>query len=269
MAIKPQFEQEDEWESFLDKTDSRARVENSHGKYSWSFGHDDDDGLMRECVILQVPVQLDTVARQVTAKLTPSKLMLQVQGEIVIDDNFTDDRWMSKDDSYWELETISNNTGGRMKRLRYVLYVRSDCPKYITGALFEKEKAANEDSDDDTIDTRMRRIANLKEPEPRRDEDIYFSDEEDFSDPECESCGSKNVKVMKKAEDREFKVYCNDCPFFSPANMNKEAPSLRRQREIDEARARKQKHKDIKVAAKKLELQERATAQIVEFDNMD
>eukprot|EP00913_Durusdinium_trenchii_P010283 g9644.t1 len=87
--------------------------------------------------------------------------------------------------------------------------------------------------------------------------DVYFSEEEEFSEYECEGCGSKSVNVMKKAEDRCFKVYCNDCPYVSVADMNKEAPSIRRQREIDEARARKKKEKEQKKLAEKLAIEER------------
>ena len=36
-------------------------------------------------------------------------------------------------------------------------------------------------------------VANLKEPEPRREADVYFSEEEEFSEYECEGCGSKSV----------------------------------------------------------------------------
>ncbi|CAK9005204.1 unnamed protein product [Durusdinium trenchii] len=91
----------------------------------------------------------------------------------------------------------------------------------------------------------------------RSSADVYFSEEEEFSEYECEGCGSKSVNVMKKAEDRCFKVYCNDCPYVSVADMNKEAPSIRRQREIDEARARKKKEKEQKKLAEKLAIEER------------
>merc|ERR1719326_2119553 len=92
----------------------------------------------------------------------------------------------------------------------------------------------------------MKTIALLKEPEPRRGEDIYFSSEEEFSENECEGCGSKSVTTMKKAEDREVKIYCNDCPYVSPCNMFKDAPSIRRQKEVDVARAKKQEEKKKK-----------------------
>merc|ERR1712113_1135006 len=141
------------------------------------------------------------------------------------------------------------------------------------GTLFEKEKQAlppgHDDSDDDTADNRIRTIANLKEPEPRRDEDVYFSEEEEFSEYECEGCGSKSVNVMKKAEDREFKVYCNDCPYVSAADMGKEAPSIRRQREIDEARAREKKEKEKKKLAEKLAIQDHVPVDLAELEEVD
>mmetsp|Transcript_112582 Transcript_112582/g.220688 ORF Transcript_112582/g.220688 Transcript_112582/m.220688 type:complete len:275 (-) Transcript_112582:133-957(-) len=274
MAIQPCFEHEDEWEEFLKRSDPRARVEKAGRGYTWSFGRDEDDeGFTRECVILEVPAQADTEPRHVKAKLTPSSLKLELHGKDVINDNFTDSRWLDKEASYWELETKTKD-GERVKNIRYLLYLRSDCPKYITGALFEKERAeaaggAQDDSDDDTADTRIRRIANLKEPEPRRDEDVYFSEEEEFSEYECEGCGSKSVSVMKKAEDREFKVYCNDCPYVSVADMSKEAPSIRRQREIDEARARKKKEKEKKALAEKFAIQDQVPVDLAELEEVD
>jgi hypothetical protein len=225
---------------------------------------------MRETVVLLVPVDLATEPRHVKAKLTSSKLLLQVFDEEIINDSFVDERWLSVGDSYWELETKSEN-GSRQKFLRYLLYLRSDCPKYITGALFakERENADTHESDDDTVDTRIRTIANVKEPEPRRDQDIYFSDDDEFSDPECLGCGSRSVSVMKKAEDREFKVYCNDCPFVSKADMHKEARSLRRQREVDEARARKKEEKAAKARAARLALQDQTPVDVRVLDAVD
>jgi len=259
MAIQPEFEHEDEWENFLDKTNPRKRVQKNFQSYSWSFGLDEDDeGFNRECVILEVAVDRETEPRQVKAKLTPSHLKLEVTGKDLVNDSFIDSRWLDVDDSYWELETKTSKAGERSKSIRYLLYLRRDCPKYITGALFEKEKKGDDldESDDDTADTRIRMVANLKEPEPRRDADVYFSEEEEFSDYECEGCGSKSVQVMKKADDREFKVYCNDCPYVAAAALFKEAPSIRRQREIDEARARKKKDKERKKLAEKLAIQD-------------
>lgn len=273
MAIQPEFEHEDAWEAFLEKTDPRKRVEKKFQDYSWSFGRDEDDaGFTRECVILEVQVPRETEPRQISAKLSCSHLKLTVHGKDVINDNFTHDRWLSLEDSYWELETKTDKAGERVKNIRYILYLRNDCEKYITGALFEKERQAQdpgEESDDDTADARIRHIANLKEPEPRREPDVYFSEEEEFSEYECEGCGSKSVSVMKKAEDREFKVYCNDCPYVSVADMNKEAPSIRRQREIDEARARKKKEKERKKQAEKLAIQDQVPVDLAELEEVD
>ncbi|CAE8719600.1 unnamed protein product [Polarella glacialis] len=273
MAIQPEFEHEDAWEKFLDKTDPRKRVQKECKNYSWSFGIDEDDeGFMRDCVILEVAVQKEVEPRQVIAKLTSKRLTLSVSGKEVINDSFSDERWLNVEDSYWELETKTNKAGERIKNIRYLLYLRSDCPKYITGTLFELEKQelpAGEESDDDTADSRIRAIANLKEPEPRREADVYFSEEEEFSEYECEGCGSKSVNVMKKAEDRAFKVYCNDCPYVSMADMNKEAPSIRRQREIDEARVRKKKEKEKKKLAEKLAIQDHVPVDLAELEEVD
>lgn len=271
MAIQPEFEHEDVWEQFLERTDPRKRVQKTFQNYSWSFGKDEDDaGFSRECVILEIAVARDVEPRHIAAKLSPLQLKLTVSGKEVINDKFTDDRWLSTEDSYWELETKTNKSGERCKNIRYLLFLRSDCPKYITGALFEKEQPDGQaESDDDTVDSRIRMIANVKEPEPRREADVYFSEEEEFSDYECEGCGSKSVSVMKKAEDREFKVYCNDCPYVSVADMNKEAPSIRRQREIDEARARKKKEKERKKQAEKLALLDKVPVDLAELEEVD
>ncbi|OLQ09846.1 Pentatricopeptide repeat-containing protein, chloroplastic [Symbiodinium microadriaticum] len=213
------------------------------------------------------------IRRKRCDKFRSRHLKLTVHGEDVINDDFSDERWLSVEDSYWELETKTNKAGERMKNIRYLLYLRNDCTKYITKTLFEKEKqelgpAAGDDSDDDTADTRIKMIANLKEPEPRREADVYFSEEEEFSEYECEGCGSKSVNVMKKAEDRCFKVYCNDCPYVSIADMHKEAPSIRRQREIDEARARKKKEKEKKKEAEKLAIEDKVPVDLAELEEV-
>lgn len=276
MAIQPEFEHEDEWEEFLERTDPRNRVQKQFQSYSWSFGRDEDDeGFTRECVILEVLATAETEPRHVKVKLTPSHLKLELHGKEVINDDFTDSRWVDTEASYWELEAKRDKAGERTKGIRYLLYLREDCPKYITGALFQNEKKAaaeagqQDDSDDDTADTRIRQIANLKEPEPRRDEDVYFSEEEEWSEYECEGCGSKSVQVMKKAEDREFKVYCNDCPYVTAADMGKEAPSIRRQREVDEARARKKKEKERRKLAEKLAIQDQVPVDLAELEEVD
>lgn len=274
MAIQPEFEQEDAWEAFLEKTDPRKRVHKKFQKYTWSFGIDEDDeGFTRDCVILEVATSRETEPRHVQAKLTSKHLRLSLNGDVVIDDDLSDERWLSVEDSYWELETKTNKAGERIKNIRYLLYLRNDCTKYITKTLFEQEKQElapdQDDSDDDTADARIKMIANLKEPEPRREADVYFSEEEEFSEYECEGCGSKSVNVMKKAEDRCFKVYCNDCPYVSIADMNKEAPSIRRQREIDEARARKKKEKEQKKLAEKLAIEDKVPVDLAELEEVD
>jgi len=274
MAIRPEFEHEDAWDQFLEKSDPTKRTKNEFDRYSWSFGRDeDDDGFTRDCVILEIGTNSQTEPRHVTAKLTPKHLSLKVNGEQVLDEDFADDKWLSVDDSYWELETKTGKAGNRLKHIRYLLYVRSDCPKYITGALFAREKnvvdQGQDDSDDDTADTRIQAIANVKEPEPRRDADVYFSEEEEFSEPECEGCGSKSVNVMKKAEDCEFKIYCNDCPYVSKADVFKEAPSIRRQREVDEARAKKKKEKEMKARAEKLAIQDQEPVDLATLEEVD
>lgn len=274
MAIQPEFEFEDEWEAFLERTDPHNKKQRAGKGYVWSFGtNDDDEGYTRDCVMLEVPVKKDTEPRHVKAKLTPSHLKLDVLGEALIDDDFVDVQWLSIEDSYWELETKKDKRGDRCKNIRYNLYLRSDCPKYITGTLFAAERKGaeeeDEESDDDTVDNRIRTIALLKEPEPRREEDVYFSEEEEFSENECEGCGSKAVQCIKKSEDREFKIYCSDCPYVAPANMCKEAPSIRRQREVDEARARKKKEKDRKKTAEKMALLDQEPVDLAELEEVD
>ncbi|CAK9019918.1 E3 ubiquitin-protein ligase RING1 (RING finger protein 1) (RING-type E3 ubiquitin transferase RING1), partial [Durusdinium trenchii] len=161
----------DAWEAFLEKTDPRKRVEKKFEKYTWSFGIDEDDeGFTRDCVILEVAATRETEPRHVQAKLTSKHLRLTLHGDLIIDDDFSDERWLSVEDSYWELETKTNKSGERIKNIRYLLYLRNDCTKYITKTLFEQERQDScEDSDDDTADARIKMIANLKEPEPRRE----------------------------------------------------------------------------------------------------
>merc|ERR1719167_1015473 len=135
MAIQPVFEHEDQWEEFLDRTDPHRQVEKKFQAYTWSFGRDEDDeGFTRECVILEVPARPDTEPRHVKAKLTPGRLKLEIHGEAVIEDDFADQRWLDTEASYWELETKTDKAGERVKGIRYLLYLRADCPKYITGA---------------------------------------------------------------------------------------------------------------------------------------
>jgi len=278
MAIKPEFEHEDEWEAFLSKTDATKRVQKSCKNYTWSFGRDEDDeGFTRECVVLEVSCSRDLDPKSVKAKLTPSHLTLTVQGKEIINDDFTDDRWLDVQDSYWELEAKADKAGERIKNLRYLLYLRTDCPKYITGALFERERWEQEtdtmlpeDSDDDTADNRIRQIANVKEPEPRRDADIWFSEEEVFTENECENCGSKSVDVMKKAEDREFKMFCRDCGHAGKADLFKKPRSIRRQDEIDAKRKKKQKEKERKKLEEQRAIEEQAIpADLEQLEEVD
>lgn len=280
MAIKVEFEQEDAWESFLDKTNPNKKVHRDCGAYSWTYGLDEDDeGMSRECVILEVPVKRETEPKNVEAKLGPRHLTLKVHKEEVINDDFCNDRWLCVGDSYWELELKTDKSGERKKNIRYLLYLRDDCPKYLSGPLFEKERPSRTDGGDDgeleedgaTDDAyaRIRAVAEVKEPEPRRDQDVWFSDDDEFSEPECEGCGSKTVQVTKKAEDREFKIYCSDCPFVSKANMHREARSIRRQRDIDEARERKKREKEKARLAEKLAIQDGPPEQVRQLEEVD
>lgn len=280
MAIKAPFEQEDAWEEFLERTNPNKKVQKACEAYAWTYGRDEDDeGMTRECVILEVPVKRETEPRNVEAKLTSRHLTLRVHKEEVINDDFCNDRWLSVEDSYWEFELKTDKKSGqRRKNIRYLLYMRADCPQYLSGPLFENERrqqedegtAQQEDDDCDTADARIRAVADMKEPEPRRDEDVYFSEDDEFSEPECDGCGSKTVQVMKKAEDREFKVYCSDCPYVSVANMQKEARSIRRQREVDEAREKKRKEKEKKRLAEKLAIQDAPPAtELAQLEEVD
>jgi len=47
--LRPQYEQEDEWKEFLERTDT-SKV-HDFGRYWWTYGRDeDDDGYLREAV---------------------------------------------------------------------------------------------------------------------------------------------------------------------------------------------------------------------------
>eukprot|EP00928_Gymnodinium_smaydae_P030359 TRINITY_DN22608_c0_g1_i1.p2 TRINITY_DN22608_c0_g1~~TRINITY_DN22608_c0_g1_i1.p2 ORF type:complete len:283 (+),score=93.33 TRINITY_DN22608_c0_g1_i1:350-1198(+) len=271
MALRPTFACEDKWEEFLEKTDPKKCTRHVCGRYSWKAGRaEDDEGFMRECVDLEVPVALDVEPKQIRAKLKPGTLELSVAGQEVINDSFADSGWLSVEDSYWELETRKAAGGERRKFMRYFLYLRADCDKYITDALFAAERARAAEAataapaaaspaegavaladdaadsalaDVATADARIRAAAELREEEPHRDDDVYFSEDDEFSDYECEGCGSKSVKVIKKAEEREFKVYCDDCPHVSKADLVREARSIRRQKEVAAARAAKAERK--------------------------
>lgn len=146
----------------------------------------------------------------------------------------------------------------RRKVLRYVLYILMDCPKYITKWLFLREKTEDDgrfveenDDEEDNIDDRLRMIAKMKEPEPYRDADIWFSETEEEEERWCDSCGSTRVVVMKKHTDTRYMKYCNDCPFVSPAKETSLPTGLQKQKDIDEKRARKARLKARKMEAKK------------------
>eukprot|EP00927_Polykrikos_kofoidii_P056327 TRINITY_DN50474_c0_g1_i1.p1 TRINITY_DN50474_c0_g1~~TRINITY_DN50474_c0_g1_i1.p1 ORF type:complete len:286 (-),score=61.41 TRINITY_DN50474_c0_g1_i1:75-932(-) len=285
MAIKADFDCEDKFNAFLERTDAKKVVKNEVKDYSWTFGRDEDDeGFTREVVTLEVPVSRDTEPKHVKVKLTPSSLVLTVMGRDIINDRFTDHRWLCVEDSYWELGAKTSPSGEKLRNLKYLLFLRSDYPKYVSGPLFEKERAALSsngtkegsdcnvgDSDDeaDTADARLRMVAGIKEEDPHRDKDIWFSSEDEFSEDECEGCGSKSVNVTKKAEDREFKIYCDDCPYVGKARMYKEAKSYQRQEAVKEARMRKKLEKERKARSEKLAIENSAPVEVSQLEHVD
>merc|ERR1712072_1026627 len=107
---------------------------------------------------------------------------------------------------------------------------------------------------------RLRMIAKMKEPEPYRDADIWFSDTEEEEERWCDGCGSTRVVVMKKHTDAKYMKYCNDCPFVSPAKEVDLPTGLAKQRDVDEKRARKKRLREKKAAAKKRADEEREKA---------
>eukprot|EP00929_Paragymnodinium_shiwhaense_P061493 TRINITY_DN30717_c0_g1_i1.p1 TRINITY_DN30717_c0_g1~~TRINITY_DN30717_c0_g1_i1.p1 ORF type:complete len:343 (-),score=116.90 TRINITY_DN30717_c0_g1_i1:147-1175(-) len=259
-ALAPKFEQEDEWRDFCERTDT-AKV-HDYGRYWWRYGRDeDDDGYLREAVFLEVPLRKDTEARQVRSKLTMRHLTITVNGESIIDEDFEDTTWLNAGESYWEIE-VKEVKKVKRKVLKYVLYVLMGCPKYVTKWLFLCEKQEDdgrlidEDEEDDTIDARLRLIGKMKEPEPRRDADIFFSETEEEDERWCDACGSTRVVIMKKHTDAAYMKYCSDCPFVSPAKQADLPTGLQKQKDIDEKRARKQKLRSRKAeAARRLEAQ--------------
>merc|ERR1719245_2355038 len=133
-----------------------------------------------------------------------------------------------------------------------------DCPKYITQWLFLTEKTEDDgrfvdqnEEEEDNIDDRLRLIARMKEPEPYRDADIWFSETEEEEERWCDGCGSTRVVVMKKHTDSKYMKYCNDCPFVSPAKDSTLPTGLAKQKDIDEKRARKQRLRARKEEARK------------------
>eukprot|EP00403_Amphidinium_massartii_P036812 CAMPEP_0178438458 /NCGR_PEP_ID=MMETSP0689_2-20121128/35603_1 /TAXON_ID=160604 /ORGANISM="Amphidinium massartii, Strain CS-259" /LENGTH=335 /DNA_ID=CAMNT_0020060861 /DNA_START=44 /DNA_END=1051 /DNA_ORIENTATION=+ len=244
--LAPKYEQEDEWREFLERTDT-AKVHN-FGRYWWRYGRDeDDDGYLREGVFLEVPLRKDTEAKQIRATLTTRHLTITANGETILDEDFEDPKWLNVGESYWEIEVKEVNKVKR-KVLRYTLYILMDCPKYITQWLFASEKKEDDgryvdqdEEEEDNIDDRLRFIAKMKEPEPYRDADIWFSETSEEEERWCDACGSTRVVVMKKHTDARYMKYCNDCPFVSPAKDRGLPTGLRKQKEIDEKRARKRR----------------------------
>ncbi|CAJ1367811.1 unnamed protein product [Effrenium voratum] len=194
------------------------------GRYWWTYGRDkDDDGQLREAVFLEIPLRKDVEARQIRAHLSMRQLKLVVHGDTVLEEDFEDSKWLDVGESYWEIE-VKEVKKVRRKVLRYVLYVMTECPKYITQWLFASEKKEDdgryidqEEEEADNIDDRLRMIAKMKEPEPHRDADIWFSETEEEEERWCDGCGSTRVVIMKKHTDAKYMKYCNDCPFVSPA----------------------------------------------------
>jgi len=254
--LKPGIDQEDEWEEFLERTDTSKL--HDFGYYWWTYGRDeDDDGYLREAVFLEVPLRKDVQAKDIRANLTVRHLTIAVDGEKVIDNDFEDAKWLNVGESYWELE-VKEVKKVRRKVLRYVLYILMDCPKYITQWLFASEKKEDDgryvdqnEDEEDNIDDRLRLIAKMKEPEPYRDADIWFSDTEEEEERWCDGCGSTRVVVMKKHTDAKYMKYCNDCPFVSPAKEVDLPTGLLKQSEVDGKRARKKRLKARKEEAKR------------------
>merc|ERR1719277_1887531 len=194
-------------------------------------------------------------------------LNITVLGETLIDEDFEDPKWLNVGESYWEIE-VKEVKRVRRKVLKYVLYIMMDCPKYITRWLFLSEKTEDDgrfldqnDEEEDNIDDRLRLIAKMKEPEPYRDADIWFSETEEEEERWCDGCGSSRVVVMKKHTDSKYMKYCNDCPFVSPAKDNSLPTGLLKQKDIDEKRARKKRLKARKEEAKRrMEAEKEKTA---------
>eukprot|EP00931_Biecheleriopsis_adriatica_P093309 TRINITY_DN67055_c0_g1_i1.p1 TRINITY_DN67055_c0_g1~~TRINITY_DN67055_c0_g1_i1.p1 ORF type:complete len:340 (+),score=102.36 TRINITY_DN67055_c0_g1_i1:101-1120(+) len=264
--LRPQYEQEDEWQEFLERTDT-SKV-HDFGRYWWTYGRDeDDDGYLREAVFLEVPLRKDVEAKNIRAHLSTRHLKLIVHGETLLDEDFEDPKWLNVGESYWEIE-VKEVKKVRRKVLRYVLYILMECPKYITQWLFLSEKSEDdgryidqEEEEEDNVDDRLRMIAKMKEPEPYRDADIWFSETEEEEERWCDGCGSTRVVVMKKHSDAKYMKYCNDCPFVSPAKEVGLPTGLLKQKDVDEKRARKKRLKARKDEAKKrMEAQKEARA---------
>jgi len=254
--LAPKFEQEDEWHDFCERTDT-GRV-HDFGRYWWRYGRDEDDeGYLREAVFLEVPLRKDVEAKQIRAKATVRRVTITVNGEAVIDEDLADQTWLNVGESFWEIE-VKEVKKVRRKVLKYMLYMNMECPKYITKWLFACEKLEDDgrfvdqdEDEDDTIDDRLRLIGKMKEPEPHRDADIWFSDTEEEEERWCDGCSSTRVVIMKRGSDGQYMKYCNDCPFVSPAKQADLPTGLLKQRNVDDKRARKKRLRDRKEDAKK------------------
>lgn len=263
--LSPQYDQEDEWQEFCERTDT-TKV-HDFGRYWWRYGRDeDDDGFLREAVFLEVPLRKDSNAKDVRAHLTTKHLTIKVHGETLIDEHFEDCKWLNVSESYWEID-VKEVKQVRRKVLRYTLYILMNCPKYISRWLFLTEKTEDDGrfvdqcEDEDNIDERLRLITRMKEPEPYRDADIWFSETEEEDERWCDGCGSTRVVVMKKPTDSRYMKYCNDCPFISPAKDTSLPTGLLKQRDIDEKRARKQRLRARREEARKRLEAEKAKAE--------
>eukprot|EP00928_Gymnodinium_smaydae_P040198 TRINITY_DN27301_c0_g1_i1.p1 TRINITY_DN27301_c0_g1~~TRINITY_DN27301_c0_g1_i1.p1 ORF type:complete len:359 (-),score=86.59 TRINITY_DN27301_c0_g1_i1:57-1046(-) len=258
-CLAPKFEQEDAWQEFCDRT-AFDRI-HDFGRYWWSYGRDEgDDGFLREAVFLEVPLRKDVQAKHIRAKLTCRHLTLSDGEHVLIDEDFEEQGWLNASDSFWEIE-VKDVKKVRRKVLRYVLYVIMNCEKYITKWLFASERQEDDgrfldqDEEADTVHERLRVIGAMREPEPRRDADIWFSETEEEEERWCDGCSSTRVVVMKRPEDSCYMKYCNDCPFVSPAKHADLPTGLAKQRSIDEKRERKRR-----LRARKEEARRRAEA---------
>merc|ERR1712187_484395 len=85
--LAPKFEQEDAWQEFCERTDE-SKV-HDFGRYWWRYGRDEDeDGFLREGVFLEVPLRKDVEAKQIRAKLTSRHLLITVNAEKILDEDF-------------------------------------------------------------------------------------------------------------------------------------------------------------------------------------
>eukprot|EP00927_Polykrikos_kofoidii_P080272 TRINITY_DN77142_c0_g1_i1.p1 TRINITY_DN77142_c0_g1~~TRINITY_DN77142_c0_g1_i1.p1 ORF type:complete len:340 (+),score=63.21 TRINITY_DN77142_c0_g1_i1:61-1080(+) len=262
--LSPMCDQEDEWQEFCERTDS-AKVHNL-GRYWWTYGRDEDeDGFLREAVFLEVALRKDVEAKHVRAKLTTRHLTITVNDEALLDEDFASSKWLNVDESFWEINVKEINCVKR-KVIRYALYVLVECPQCVTRWLFACEKQeddgrlVDEDEEEDSIDARLRLIGRMKEPEPRRDADIWFSDTEEEDDRWCDGCGSTRVVIMKSPTDATYTKHCSDCPFVSAAKSPDLPSGLHKQQKRDERRDRKTRLRARKAEARRRLDEERQRA---------